>query len=291
MTSGFFIDVVAEVAGAGLVLFTLHEVFRDIFHPTRSGSLSDFVGRLGSRFLRKTSLRPALGPLILVAVIAIWALLLGAGFALIYLGLYPDYFTLPGGSAQTTFGERVLHSCYLSLGSLDTFQTFDIEPRSSWLKLVIGIEGLLGLAMITASVSWLVLLYPALSRNRFFAQRVSMLMEVQTQSGISMLDVGFPILSELAQELAQVRIDLVLFPVLLNFYPTDRSATLALVLPRLVELAQQGSRADLPATVRFGAAQLDATLTRFGQMLARRVLFQDERNREGIFRSFAELDD
>ena len=55
-------------------------------------------------------------------------------------------------------------------GSLDTFETFDIEPRSGWLKLVIGVEELLGLAMITASVWWLVLLYPALSRNRSFAE-------------------------------------------------------------------------------------------------------------------------
>ena len=63
------------------------------------------------------------------------------------------------------------------------------------------------------------------------------------------------------------------------------------MLPRLVELAQEGSRADLPAGVRFGAAQLDATLTKFSQMLARRLAFKDERDREGIFRSFAELDD
>ena len=54
--------VVLEFMGATLVLFTLRDVFHDIFHPTRSGSLSDFIGRLGSKFFLRTSLRPAIGP-------------------------------------------------------------------------------------------------------------------------------------------------------------------------------------------------------------------------------------
>ena len=41
-----------EFGGTLLVVFGLREVFRDIFHPTASGSLSDFVGRLASLLMR-----------------------------------------------------------------------------------------------------------------------------------------------------------------------------------------------------------------------------------------------
>ncbi|HEX6495187.1 MAG TPA: hypothetical protein VF018_06880 [Acidobacteriaceae bacterium] len=40
--------IALEASGALRALFGLREVFRDIFHPTLSGSLSDFVGRFMS---------------------------------------------------------------------------------------------------------------------------------------------------------------------------------------------------------------------------------------------------
>lgn len=283
-------DVVAEILGAALVLFTLREVFRDIFHPTRSGSLSDLIGRMASRLLGHTPVRPSVGPLVLVSVIASWVLLLGTGFALIYFGLYPEYFVVNPAAGHQELADRIVRSCYLSLGSLDTFQTFDMQPRVSWLNLVIALQGLLGLALITASISWLVLIYPALSRNRFFSKRVSLLIRAQEQSGVSILQSKDSILSELAQELTQVRIDIILFPVLLNFYPGDRSVTLALVLPQLVELVSQGKSTELPITVQFGAAQLDVTLHEFSRTLAERVLSIQEKDRNTILNRFAELD-
>ena len=52
-----------ELGGTCLALLALHEVFRDIFHPTLSGNLSDLLGRVISLLFRHTFLRPALGPL------------------------------------------------------------------------------------------------------------------------------------------------------------------------------------------------------------------------------------
>jgi hypothetical protein len=54
--------IVSEAAGTLIILFTLRDVFHDIFHPTRSGSLSDFAGKAGSRLFLRTKLRPAVGP-------------------------------------------------------------------------------------------------------------------------------------------------------------------------------------------------------------------------------------
>jgi hypothetical protein len=72
-----------EIIGTVIVLFGLREVFRDIFHPTRSGTLSEFVGRLASLLMRRTRLRPAVGALSLVITVFCWIATLAIGFALI----------------------------------------------------------------------------------------------------------------------------------------------------------------------------------------------------------------
>jgi hypothetical protein len=166
--------IALESGGACLVLFGLREVFRDIFHPTRSGTLSDFVGRFASLLMRRTRLRPAVGPVSLVSVILCWVIFLTTGFALIYCGLLPQEVSGPPGATSGTFAQRFLKSLYFSLGAFDTFQTFDLSPQTNWLRFVISIEGLIGISMITASVSWLVLLYTALARCRRFAKYVSL---------------------------------------------------------------------------------------------------------------------
>jgi hypothetical protein len=50
-------NILLQIIGTLIVLFALREVFRDIFHPTRSGTLSEFVGRIMSLFMRRTRLR------------------------------------------------------------------------------------------------------------------------------------------------------------------------------------------------------------------------------------------
>jgi uncharacterized membrane protein len=188
--------ILLECGGTLLVLFGIREVFRDIFHPTASGSLSDFVGRLASLLMRHTRLRPAVGPLSLVTVILCWVILLAAGFALIYCGILPREIAHPAGESHS-FAENFLRSLYFSLGAFDTFQTFNLAPQTNWLRLVISIEGLIGISMITASVSWLVLLYPALARTRLFARRVSTLLEAEKRLQYSLAhELGEPLLME-----------------------------------------------------------------------------------------------
>ena len=185
--------VVLEVSGTLLVLFTVREIFHDIFHPTRSGSLSDFVGRIASLFMRHTRLRSSVGPLALVAVMLCWVVLLAIGFALLYTGLYPQEFISSAGEVSHGFWMKFLRSLYFSLGSLGAFQTFDLNPRTAWLRLIVAIEGLVGISMITASVSWLVLLYPALARTRMLARRLFVLIEAEKMTSLSLVrELGVP---------------------------------------------------------------------------------------------------
>ena len=129
------VTILLECGGTLLVVFGLREVFRDIFHPTASGSLSEFVGWLASLLMRHTRLRPAVGPLSLLAVIRCWVILLAVGFALIYCGILPSEIAAPA-SESYSFAQNFLRSLYFlawSLRYLPDLQSFPpdklVAPR------------------------------------------------------------------------------------------------------------------------------------------------------------------
>src|ERR1051325_2610331 len=77
-------------AGAVIVVFTVREMFNDLFHPTQSGAMSEWIGSGLFRLLKRwPSMLPSSGPLTIAAVIFTWALLLAVGFALIYWEWFP----------------------------------------------------------------------------------------------------------------------------------------------------------------------------------------------------------
>ena len=283
--------IVFEIAGTLLVLFTLREVFRDIFHPTRSGNLSDAVGRGMSLLLRHTRLRPAAGPLALIAVLLAWILLLCIGFATIYLGLYPQDFSTNAGLDSLHWGSRVLHCLYFSMGALCTFQTFDLNPRTDWLRLIVAMQGLVGISMITASVSWLVLLYPALARQRATARWLTLATEAEERSGLSHDEHDPMFLVMLEQSIVQARLDLVLFPILLHFYALTPAYTLSTALPTACRFAREAMREGQPVKVRLTGTKLLIALEDLAKTLSDRVLNEEDSSHpdvETIFRAYAE---
>lgn len=276
---------VLEIAGTVITLYTLREVFRDIFHPARGGNLSDWIGRICSSSLRHTRYRNAVGPIALVAVLLSWVLLLALGFAVIYFGLYPKYFVTSSPESLALLS-RATHCLYFSFGALCTFGTFDLNPRTDWLRLIVAAEGLIGISMITASVSWLVLLYPALERQRYIARHISLLDEAEQESGLSSVrEFGAPFLQRLARELLQVRLDVWLFPISLYFYALQPEFTLAAALPKAQQFARAGLTSKDDAGVRLAAKQLDISVRELGRTIAERVLHIDgETETETVFR-------
>jgi hypothetical protein len=280
--------LLGDITGTLVVLFTLREVFRDLFHPTLSGSLSDAIGSAGLRIIRlRPSLRSSIGPLSLVSVVFCWVALITFGFALIYISsntaiphLHADRAGLP---------RQFVRSLYMSLGTLATYQTFDTNPSPDWLRLIVCLEGVIGVSMITASVSWTVLLYPALARTRWMAKRIGIFVEARKRCGLSTVDDPH-VYSDFTRALIELRIDLTLFPILLAFYPRDPAETLASHLPHLVHLAEEGCAPGCSATIRLAAGQLDVALDEFCDLLAQRVVMPEptHRNRNYIFRAFAE---
>ncbi|HEX6772592.1 MAG TPA: hypothetical protein VF126_11245 [Acidobacteriaceae bacterium] len=281
-------SILLEGGGTLLVLFGIREVFRDIFHPTASGSLSDVVGRIASRLMQHTRLRPAVGPLSLVTVIVCWVILLATGFALIYCGILPREIAGSDGGGHG-FPENFVRSLYFSLGAFDTFQTFNLAPQTNWPRLVISIEGLIGISMITASVSWLVLLYPALTRSRLFARRVSSLIEAGRRAHYDLVEeLGAPFLMDLAKDVLQFRLDVILFPILLNFYSSNETSTVANVLPELHQIASQALAEGTTYSVEIAGRWLQVALEDLSEVLARRVLGIADREVPRVFAAYQE---
>src|SRR5581483_7305743 len=106
--------------GACLVCFAFWEIFQDLFHPTLSGSWSDWVARSFFRFFRQwPSILPAAGPLALVTVIFSWSFFQALGFALIYWVAFPARFQInPADQAYAAHGFWMV--LYYSLEVLTT---------------------------------------------------------------------------------------------------------------------------------------------------------------------------
>ncbi len=199
--------------GAAIVLFAVREMFNDLFHPTQSGALSEWIAsRLFRLYRHWPSLLPTSGPLSIAVVIFTWAMLLATGFALIYWATFPaDYAlhtaTQPGGA------ERFWWSFYYSLEMLTTLGLGDIEPNPTWLKLLSAGHTLLGFSFVTASITWIVLVFPALRRMRTLARKAMTLSQAEKTTGVRVASRGMHVvLAGLAEAVIQQRVDFIHFP-------------------------------------------------------------------------------
>ncbi|MFJ8781962.1 hypothetical protein [Streptomyces sp. NPDC102476] len=71
----------------------------------------------------------------------------------------------------------------------------DIAPAEGWLRLVSPLEALVGFALLTATVSWVLEIYPTLTRRRVLAIRLAVLrnadpatLQIDCTEGAMLLD-------------------------------------------------------------------------------------------------------
>ncbi|MFD9036007.1 potassium channel family protein [Streptomyces sp. NPDC059567] len=77
----------------------------------------------------------------------------------------------------------LLNAVHVSLVTLSTLGLGDIAPTEGWLRVVAPMEGLIGFALLSATVSWILGIHPALARRRALALRLSHLYAPIRQSG------------------------------------------------------------------------------------------------------------
>jgi hypothetical protein len=265
---GRLTTALATVAGVAAITIALRDVFDALFHPEGRGVLSRAIMRAGDAALRPFVARrrqavAVVGPLSLLAVIGTWTLLLALGWALILWPHIDSFRSIAGGDPG--FVEAV----YVSLLTLATLGFGDISPTEDWLRLVAPIEALLGLGLLTASISWLLTLYPALYRRRSLAYEIALLRKTERdlEIHVSELDAGAAegIYADLTSRLVAVERDLVAFPVTHYFQEADERFSLAAAIPFLRELVESGEAAGVPERVRFRAAMLREAVDDFAR--------------------------
>jgi hypothetical protein len=254
--------VLSNAAGAVLILVALRDVFDVLFNESGRAVLAHGVTRGVWRTFRAVAKRrrrvfSLAGPFALLAVVATWALLLIVGWALVYLPHMPDGFTLGSGVDRTS---PLIDSLYTSLVTLATVGFGDIAPAQPLLRLLTPVEALLGFGLLTASISWLLSIYPVLNRRRSLAYETHLLLESEKEIGASVVELDASsaesVYSELTTRLVSVERDMATFPIAYYFATVDHRFSLPAVMPGLLDLARRGADESLPAAVRLRATML-----------------------------------
>lgn len=253
-------SLLVTIVGLILIVLVLRDIFHTLFHPSGTGSLSSQGARSLWRVARvaaqhRRQVLPLAGPLALVSIIATWALVLALGWALIYWPHLSEGVLLSTG-LDPADNDGFLDAFYLSLVTLATLGYGEITPRTPWLRIMSPLEALVGFALMTASISWILSVYPVLARRRHLAREITLLRRDKAQlaqlwSGAIHDDpaVLHGLLLSVAEQIIAIRGDLEQFPITYYFHPSDRDSALSLALPAILEIARRGQH-DPSASVR-----------------------------------------
>ncbi|WP_338498641.1 potassium channel family protein [Streptomyces sp. SJL17-4] len=235
-----------SLLGAALVVFMLRDVFHTLWHPTRHGGLSRLamttLWRLSGRMSGRRRAAGLAGPLGMVVVVSIWALTVAVGWALVYWPHMPEAFTYSAGLEPSAHAGPV-DALYVSLVTLATLGLGDIAPTAGWLRLFAPLEALVGFALLSATVTWILGIYPALARRRTLALRLSHLRRTHATTEALDSDAGAAILDSVASELCVVSIDFMQYPESYYFYDGDDRASLAEQIGYAAQLAEHAAKA------------------------------------------------
>ncbi|QDG67766.1 two pore domain potassium channel family protein [Pseudarthrobacter sp. NIBRBAC000502772] len=254
-----FEDALWTVLGAVLILLMVADVFHTLLYPHGSGPVCRTIMRgfwLLSRLRGRASTIAA--PLAMAAVIGAWAGLAVMGWALLYLPHLPDGFVYESGVPQR--GDFV-EAVYISMVTLSTVGYGEIVAGHPLLRLVAASQAVTGFGLLTATVSWILQTYPALSRRRALAHRLNLFREAAGPEGASSLDPRHAagLLESLAGNVASVSIDLLSFHETYYFHEVEQRGSLPATVTYAQQLASE-AQASENKELRFAGRMLDAAL-------------------------------
>ncbi len=239
------IDWAVAIVGSLLVTVVVRDVFHTLFHPVGHGSIAphvmQFVWWLLRVFHPDRRIASLTGPLGIALVVLTWGLLAVIGWAMLYFALMPEGFAY---SSELNPAERntVFDSLYVSLVTIGTLGFGDIVPTSPWLRLIVPLEALFGFMLLTAAVSWVLQIYPALHRRRVLALQLSTLRQARhANPDLGIDSVPTNVLTGIAAALVEARNDFTQYGATYYFRDLETDASLAFWLKYATQLADEAS--------------------------------------------------
>lgn len=268
-------DVAVTVLGFALIAFLARDVFRTLLHHEGRGALGPLIERGVWRIARATARRGngplvAAGPLIVTAVLVAWIALAILGWALIYWPRLPEGFVVTT-TADIGPQDDFIDAVYHSMVALTTLGFGEQVPAGGWLRILVPLQALVGFGLLTASISWVLSIQPAIVRMRSLAGDAATLHEAATLPG--MPGVGelstrarWDLLRDFEERLVSVHADLSQAPAAVYFEAREPRHSLAHALPLLSGLAD-GMRDDPDPELRFAATRLRLGIERIARTL------------------------
>jgi hypothetical protein len=274
------------IAGSALIATALRDQFYTLFHPVRRAVIGDYLARgVWKLFHRlsqgKTTLLTFAGPVALVAIVASWSLLLVIGCACIYRSQAANF--VPAPELAEFNHKSFLDFVNVSLASMITANP-DLHPAESWVQTLMNLESFLGLGLVTSSVSWILVIAPALQGRSAAAQQILSLYEAEQKTRISLLDLPEDyvrhVLVDLAAQLNALRNETVQFPIIYYFGVANERGSLPRMLPYLRDLALSASDKQRPPAVQFAGTILQNALHGYIELIRTRFLKSPFRSEE-----------
>jgi hypothetical protein len=283
------------VIGLALIGAALHDMFHTLFHPSGRGAMAEFISfrlwRVWRQLFTAQHSRLSLaGPVAFLATVFVWALMIVLGFALIYHPFLGREFVMAPGldirDHQTFFdGFNVSLGSLISLGG-------DFNTNSRWLRFAMGLEAVAGFVLLTASLSWVLSIYPVLEYRRSAAHRLSLLHYAHgfERVGISAIPERETerLVIGLAADLTKIRNDLAQFPITYYFHEDDPQSAWPGALPLAMDIAQRANSPDSSETVRLAGIVLQGAIHDFLSLIAQWFLqMPGEQNQEKLLAAYA----
>jgi hypothetical protein len=273
---GHVADWLITGVGVVVVLVALRDIFHTLWHPSgRSGfsrQVMAAVWRAGRPRRGGRRVSVLAGPLSMVVVVLAWVAFIVLGWTLVYWPHLDDGFFISEGLQETSRG-GFPDALYLSMVTVATLGFGDIVPTDEWLRIAVPVQALLGFALLTAAVTWVLQIYPALTRRRALAIRLSLLRRADAVRVLAGEDVPMAanLLEDIAGELVQARVDLTQYAETYYFRDGDASASLAATIGTAIDLARAAERSPR-ADLRFAGTLLDLALGDFARLVDEQFL-------------------
>ncbi len=227
------------------------------------------------------------GPIIFLAIVSTWALLIIFGFALIYWANLQIFVPVPG--VDPSLPKTFFDAFNLSLGALITISG-DYDSNSKLIRLLMGAEAVIGFGLLTAAVSWLLSIYPVLEQRRSLAHRATLMHAAEERAEASVFD--FPcsdlaaLLLTITEEITKLRNSMSQFPVSYYFHGGEKETALPGILEYVRGIGEKATRAH-DASVRIAGIMLSGAIIDYLEFLAQVYLRMPSDDIPAVLRAYA----